>query len=234
MVKNFISVYLPKVMENDLDFKGLIAHAIERDWDGKVSAAERAADLKPDTIRNLMRATNTKGPTLETAKKVAEGLGLEFYVGPRRTMPLATDQVAPDTEFARVDRYLVDLSAGNGSLNDNVEKSAPVAFRADWMRDIGIKPEACVVVGVEGDSMVPTLNDRDLVLLDRTPRDLASGGIYAIVDTLGDVRVKRLERLNGQLVVRSDNPSFPIELYTPDEAATLTIIGRVIWSGRTL
>ena len=83
-----------------------------------------------------------------------------------------------------------------------------------------------------GDSMEPTINDGDLVMVDQRD-DWLRDGLFAF--TLGDeARIKRLHRLIDGVEIRSDND----ELYSPEfvrgaQADQLQIIGRVVWAGRT-
>jgi len=58
--------------------------------------------------------------------------------------------------------------------------------------------------------------------------------IYAFA-TNGELRVKRMQlKIDGSLVVKSDNPKYDAEILTSDKAASLRIVGRVVWSGRRM
>ena len=169
-------------------------------------------------------------PSVLKTKKICDALGLEFYIGPPRITADSPILIKPEDDFVKVDRYLIDLSAGPGAVGDNAEQAAPLAFRADWMRDRNLNPKNCVVVSVAGDSMVPTLHDGDLVLVDRSKTVIESMKVYAFNDD-GFARVKRLERVKDAIVIRSDSPSHETELRTKADEPHLNIIGRVMWSG---
>ena len=82
-----------------------------------------------------------------------------------------------------------------------------------------------------GDSMHPTVQDGDLLLIDTTDRDVTGFGLY-VVDVAGERLVKRVQRkVDGSLVLISDNPSYQPDLVTPDMARTVNVVGRVVWSG---
>ncbi len=90
------------------------------------------------------------------------------------------------------------------------------------------------MIRVEGDSMAPTLNAGDDILVD--PDALGDGlrdGIYVLrVD--GALLVKRLaiHPFGGRVTVQSDNPNYPD---WPDRSLDeLICIGRVIWAGRRI
>lgn len=196
-----------------------------------VFALEQAAGLAPDAIRNVLRSSKKSGPTLGRAKEICDALGLEFYIGPKRHIETAPEVLADDNDFVKVNRYDVALSAGDGRAGDNAAPLAPIAFRANWMRDHGLVASNCCVVSVSGDSMEPALRDGDLVLVDQTDRPIRNMGIYAFSEPSGDVKVKRLEKDNDHLIIKSDNPIFTTTVLPKNETEGLKIIGKVIWAG---
>ena len=85
---------------------------------------------------------------------------------------------------------------------------------------------------VAGDSMSPTLNEGDMVMVDMGQQSVTSGKIYML--RVGEeLMMKRLEnRPNGILLIRSDNPTYEaIELQTHVEN-DVEIFGRMVWSCR--
>lgn len=88
-----------------------------------------------------------------------------------------------------------------------------------------------VLMEVVGNSMEPEIKEGDLVLIDQARTDVLSGGIYA-VGVEDTVMVKRVERLPGTLVLRSDNIDYtPIHL-SGDELSNVRIIGQILWASR--
>jgi phage repressor protein C with HTH and peptisase S24 domain len=81
--------------------------------------------------------------------------------------------------------------------------------------------------------MEPLLFDTDLVLIDRRVTELRNGQVYAVTDVAGDIRIKRLEKIEGGVLLHSDNPTSPTEVRMGDEADRIDIIGRLAWSGHT-
>ena len=84
---------------------------------------------------------------------------------------------------------------------------------------------------VTGDSMEPLLNHNDYVLVNLNDRErILDRKVYAIrVD--GDYRVKRLcKKLDGTIILISDNPRYEDERLTPEllETIDFKIIGRVL------
>jgi phage repressor protein C with HTH and peptisase S24 domain len=81
--------------------------------------------------------------------------------------------------------------------------------------------------------MWPTLHHGDSVLVDLTVTAVGRDGIYVI--RLGDeVQCKRCSRhpVSGALTIASDNASYPT--YQDVRPAGLSVLGRVIWTGRTV
>ena len=125
------------------------------------------------------------------------------------------------------------VSAGPGSLNEHEEVQGYIAFRREWLRRKGLVATNLVVVEVEGDSMSPSLEEGDAVLIDVTDREIRDGRIYAF-RSHGEVRIKRFQRAaNGTIVIASDNksPRYRDEVLSPEQLATLDVIGRVVWGG---
>ena len=109
-------------------------------------------------------------------------------------------------------------------------------FRRDWLTGHG-GPRDKVLLEVEGESMLPTLHNGDVILVDKSEggRVLRSGKVFVVRDGHGMV-VKRLHRgdaVNG-LRLCSDNPDksrFPDREIIVPEGEASPILGRVIWAG---
>ena len=220
-------------------FERIIAERLE-ELQTNAFAVEQSANLTKDAIRSVIRPDSKRSlPRIDKAQKICEALGLEFYIGPRRPMTVAptgeeqnqADQ--PIDDFAFVQRFDVQLSAGPGQIGDNARKLAPVAFRKAWLREQGLRADGCVVTGIVGNSMEPLLFDGDLVLLNTQQTEVRSGQVYGIVDTEGDLRMKRIEKISEGIILRSENIDCPSELRLGDDANRVRIIGTLAWSGHT-
>lgn len=121
-------------------------------------------------------------------------------------------------------------AAGHGQVTPTDCMVVNVAVNtSDWRNYVGINPRYVKVISVYGDSMKPTLQHGDQVLIDTACHTFIDDGIYAIQQ--GDyLRVKRIKlRLDGSIEVKSDNNhEFKAEIYMPDEAADFVIVGRVL------
>jgi len=196
-------------------------------------AVEKRNGLPPDAVRNILRGAKKAGTPLNRAREVCDALGLEFYVGPRRDTAAPAPAIEIDgDDFATIKRVSAEASAGHGVLNGDAEVVGAMAFRQDWLRDRGIRPERALLVAVKGDSMAPRISQGDLVLLDLDRTNVISGEPYVFNDTDGETKLKRLHRLGrSTLAIVSDNPAYPPELRHGADAERVKVLGRVVWSG---
>lgn len=200
------------------------------------AAASKLAVGHPSLIKNLrMERAGEKRYNLPALQRLSEVLGLEFYFGP----PRGADPEPPvldidGDDFAAIPRLAVEASAGTGALNDDTpEIVGKLAFRRDWLRKIGVKPDRAMLITVTGDSMAPDLRPGDLALIDQDRNAWEHNRVVALVDLDGGLRIKRVLLDPGRaMVLASDNPAHLPELRTKHEAARLTCLGRVVWSGR--
>ena len=121
-------------------------------------------------------------------------------------------------------------AAGDGStvLDENV--TGHLAFQRSWLERHKLDPTQCVVIGVRGESMEPTLPDGCSILVNRARRKRLTGHIY-LLRTDDGIVVKRLDRgEDGKWRLQSDHPSWPSALWSD----TCEIIGEVRWMAREL
>lgn len=138
--------------------------------------------------------------------------------------------------YVTVPRLDVRASAGPGQAVVPADEQPPsfIAFREQWLRSLGVNPRNAEFLEAHGDSMYPTIQDGDLLLLDRGIDRVESNGIYVLV-AQGLVLVKRLQLLiGGSLLIISDNAKYEREVVTPDAVADLRVEGRVRWYGRAI
>jgi len=132
------------------------------------------------------------------------------------------------SDFDLIPKYKARLSGGHGSFEDSDQIEANFAFRKAWVRRKASNKLA--LFEVVGDSMHPFISDGDVVLVDLNENDpamIVDGKAYAIRED-HTVKVKRLVRQGGSLIIRSQNR----QEYPDYEAADdFHLIGRVIWVG---
>lgn len=125
----------------------------------------------------------------------------------------------------------IDLAYGMGaSFTDGPINSEVMHFPRPWVEAITSSPPALLTwARGRGDSMVPTIHDGDIVLLDRSQRRvIEQDALWAY--TVGDLgAIKRLRIKGDRVVILSDNPSVPADEEPIDE---VNIVARVIFVGR--
>lgn len=145
--------------------------------------------------------------------------------------PHPAPQPADDAEYGLVPMVKARPAGGGGSLETDGAVEGYYAFRRAWLSRKG-NPSTMRLMRVTGDSMRPTLNDEDMVLVDESQKDVLEGKIY-VVRIDDDIVVKRLGKKPGSLVLISDNRDLysPLDVPIHDDA-NLAIVGRVIWMAR--
>ena len=129
----------------------------------------------------------------------------------------------------------VQASAGFGAVAASENAQTRFGFDERWLRSLtSAKSATLSIVRVMGDSMEPTLDEGDEVLVDAS--DHASrlrDGIYVLRadDTLVVKRVA-IKPGGNQITIASDNPAYPT--WHDMERSEVHVVGRVIWFGRAL
>lgn len=136
-----------------------------------------------------------------------------------------------ESEFALIPGYSVQVSAGSGAFPDHEQPSRRLAFRHKWLRFRGLNEKDLVLVFAKGDSMEPTIEDNNTLMIDTSQRELNDGAIY-VIRSNDHLIVKRVQRLLNQAVLLiSDNRAYqPIQVNLDTD--DLQVIGRVVWIGK--
>lgn len=189
---------------------------------------------------NGATVTNWKSRGLPDAKvlHVATKIGYQLQRAADGLEP-AGEVVHADPE--REDQVFVGrvkgarFAAGNGELVFEAEEiDNSHSFRREYMERRGLNPNRCKLFTVKGESMLPTLTDGALVLVNLADREVVSGLVYALI--VGDgLRVKRLfRRPDGVIEMRSDNPMQHMYPPEPIYDGNAAVIGRVVWQAGDL
>lgn len=228
---------------------------------GKKSDAAAAAGVSTEQLNKWINGT-VKVPVeaLATLAKAADsdfswlatGVGVPQHARPiqiRRARPpadyaseddtsllgqVSLTQSASDVSFVRLPFYHdVSASAGPGALAMSEQSDSVVAFTSRFLRDLGATPERCSVIRAKGDSMVPTIPDGALLVVDHSQAEI-SNGCLTVISVGDDLLVKRIRRrLDGLIDLVSDNQVYPPETIGNDRIQQLRIIGRVVYFCRT-
>lgn len=136
---------------------------------------------------------------------------------------------AAGSQYIEIQQVDLVLRAGNPEFTTTPFKSTCqlISFHQDWFRTHAYAPAKLLAISVSGDSMEPTISDRDLVIINCDDTELNDGALF-VVNCAGTAEVRRLIRDCGHWFMSADNPArkyYQRQEYSP---ATATIIGRVI------
>jgi phage repressor protein C with HTH and peptisase S24 domain len=168
-------------------------------------ALARAAEVSVEWLATGREDTGTKRPTVR-----------------------GTDQ----NGFAYVARYDVKGPAARGGPLRSEQIVDYLAFKKEWVRSrLNADPRNLLLIEAVGDSMAPTLEESDLLLVDLGEPGFRHDGIY-VLRRENELAVKRLQRRpDGTLNIISDNPAYESSVVASD---SVRIIGRVIWGAGRL
>lgn len=142
-------------------------------------------------------------------------------------------KVPGDGEVVQIQKLDLSLSMGPGTLIDDWVESEPVNFDLSFIRALTRTPPQCLkLVGGIGDSMYPTLNWGDLIMIDTTTRQLSRQDAIYWINLYGAAGLKRLRAVGpDRVLVKSDNPDIDDQEVAAED---LRIEGRAIWVARGL
>jgi phage repressor protein C with HTH and peptisase S24 domain len=208
------------------DFRQRLTRLIEQF--GSVAELAAAVGVSDNAIYKWRQGRGE--PTLSNAVAIASAcrVPLEWLALGRG--PRGGDHTAGGPspgEYLFVPRFHVRIAAGRGRPLRSDRVVDYLAFKADWVeRRLGADPRNLMVVEAQGDSMAPTFEDSDLLLVDLGEPRFRQDGIYVLKHDQ-ELVVKRLQRRpDGRIVIRSDNPAYESQTVDPSRVG---VIGRVIW-----
>lgn len=198
----------------------------------------RRVGISQQAIGKLVNGSSRSSPHIGKIAQILETTPA-YLVGqvtdPKEgAMLIPTDDVIADQlDLVTIDE--IDLAFGLGeTFTDHVEvETTPRRFPRAWLSTLTDAPPAMLVFARgRGDSMMPTLLDGDIVLIDRSQTNFREQDVLWAL-TMGDAAmIKRLRvRPSGRIAILSDYPTIP-----QDEVASsdIRIVGRVIFIGRKM
>ncbi len=234
------------------DLVQVIRDALNR----KGSNPSRFAKENGFSVNAIRYILEGRPPSSRRLAEVCRALNLEFYVGPPRVpdgkridsrelaneldrLAVEARRIADEAEgtpavidqsvlYVSAPRYEVLAAAGSGAevLDESVK--GYLGFNKSWLREQDLSPSNLAVIEVHGDSMEPTLQSGDNVLLDMRTQQLKDSGIYTLRRD-GELLVKRLRQQGTSWLIVSDNLAYPVEPLD----GNVDVLGRVVWLGRS-
>lgn len=167
-----------------------------------------------------------------TPRRLSEGdrrrLARYFAVDERE---LGAPEIETNATVA-IPRLDIGASAGPGALAEDDRQGEDVRFDPAWLKLMGLPPSNLSLIRVRGDSMSPTLDDGDEILVQGASGAPLEDGIH-VIRMDGTLMVKRIAMgPGGRISVLSDNPAYRD---WPDTLLSeVDFVGRVVWMGRRL
>lgn len=200
-------------------------------------AFARRADMTDGGLRRYLYEGTI--PPVDRALKLAQAGGVSFEwlvfgTGEQAKFHrVASNDLIPEQsgEFTTIPAYQVFASAGHGATITDEPLAEPMAFRSDWLRREGFDPTKMAVIRAKGDSMEPTINDGDVILVRLKNGEAPRDGLY-VLRLDGGLFVKRLQFDLGGVRIISDNPLYQSRDLSKEELAELDLVGRVVWAGK--
>lgn len=175
--------------------------------DGTVPPIDKALDLSHALGVDFLWLCTGEGSPNSSQYFVAEAKA-HFSVTPK-----------DETEVIWIDSLDVFASAGNGYVNDDHSLSNKLPFSRHWLAENGLSGKHLSLIRVSGDSMEPTLFNKETPLIEILPDD----AINRLVDDVyvirlnGQLLIKRIQVYgNGGVLIKSDNPHYDSYKLTRD------------------
>jgi len=191
----------------------------------------RRSGVSYDVIAKLKQRPGSSTSS-ENGQKLAEALGLDWPQGSANARAHAALEEPTDTlGQSLVPVYDVAASAGHGAVVDAEEHVTNLAFSTQYLREMtSAKGGQLAAIRVKGDSMTPTIQDDDMVVIDMTKTNLDFDGLFVM--RVGEaLQIKRIGRgaRRSSVMVIADNSLYPP---VDTERSEIDVVGKVIWYGR--
>ena len=187
----------------------------------------RMIEVSPQVLSSWMQGRNN--PSVEAVAKMWDVLNVSpsWLITGREDSASAQSIVQGD--FVSIPYFNVQASCGNGVENTPVFVRL-VEFNKEWTNKYcgGANLHALNIISIHGDSMVPTFQDGDFVIIDTSCKRIYTDAIYAYV-YYNELFIKRIQRIGQKLLIISDNSKYQPFTIDPDvESDNLVICGRVV------
>ncbi|GAA0651562.1 hypothetical protein GCM10009424_30820 [Sphingomonas ursincola] len=196
------------------------------------TALARLAGISQPSVAHLVKGRAAGSTQLH---KIARALQTtpEYLTGEtddpsEGALPVPTaDDVADQVGGVRIKEIDLDYGMGASWIDGVPVTEVERVFPADWLVQFTrAHPQYLFFAHGAGDSMMPTIMDRDIVLIDTTQQTLNMADRIWAVAFGGAGMIKRLRpQPDGGVKLMSDNPSVRDEVAYDGE---LSIIGRVV------
>lgn len=140
-------------------------------------------------------------------------------------------EIQESCDYSTIPHFAITASLGTGiDLIDTEDVIEKMTLKNEWLSKnvFASKIKNLAVISGKGNSMSPTINDGDLVLVDCGVRSANVDGIY-VLSANNRIFIKTVrQRIDGVFEISSDNPSVKtVDVLNGDYE--VIIYGRVVW-----
>ena len=164
----------------------------------------------PLTVRELQEILNVSSPSViqhHIYQLEKNGYLLRNPTNPRDYQILSDE---PEKKIAYVNLYGLAQCGPSGSILDgNPIERIPIATKI-----LGFSPEKAFMVKARGNSMSPTIKDKDLVIARRS--NIFDNGQIAVCVNDGEALIKKIYKTADNIILRSTNEKFEPFLASAD------------------
>lgn len=194
----------------------------------KVAEIARKCNIAHNSVKRYLEGET---PSVEIALIISREFNIEINWLLTGEGPMLRGEVAAPANDAMVAIPRLDVRAAAGRGVENFEGGEVrelIRLNRDYLRQLSLDPAHLAVIEAIGDSMTPTIQEGNLLVVD-TRTDRYADAI-CVIRRAGELLVKRVQKLrDGSILIRSDNPAYREEVIPPstDSQEDFAIAGRV-------
>jgi phage repressor protein C with HTH and peptisase S24 domain len=200
---------------------------------GGKSALSRATGL---SVSGIGKYLDGGDPSISKFEQICTRLELNplFMLKGELPAQLGGGDKQSNDEFAYIPSYDITIAAGHGTEPIEGEPTRQLAFRQRWLNYRGLHQKNLIIVYAKGDSMEPTIEDSNSLLIDTSQTLPSDGGIYVLRNE-GQLIVKRTQHLLGQgILLISDNKAYKEQIIPANGSSDVQVLGKVVWIGKDI
>lgn len=195
-------------------------------------AAENAAGLPPDAIRNVLRSEKQSGPTLARTKEICDALGLEIRIAPKHVMAALNA-----TDFRNADALHEGVPSGFLTIPwaDKVvgSGSAPICFSRTWLDANGLKVDFLAAI-LPDDVEIDGVPAQDILAVVDTRSGLRKGHGLWCYRKSGRVLVSHMTFAGHMTIIHPARPEIEPQVIDGPIDRLIHVYGKVVWLGQRI
>ena len=184
--------------------------------------------IKQQQIAMIETGQRTASPNFKLAFMKTYGIDWDSQTASGETYKYEHLEKETSNNIISIPFYSAKAAAGSGSDVPEYSEKDVIHFDKRWLQAVvGHNPENLSLIRAEGDSMIPDIQDGDLLMVDDSVKEVIPNKVFVIMQD-SQFRVKKLKtEFNGDVLIISNNPVYPVEVMNKET----TIIGQVVWNG---